>query len=63
MKVFLRFLDVSLKAHGLWHLALGCSLSALVILVFKIIAALRKKAGGHREANTIVQTSLNLEEV
>ena len=31
MKVFLRFLDVSLKAHGLWHLALGRRLSAVNI--------------------------------
>ena len=31
MKVFLRFSYVSLKAHGLWHLALGRRLSALGI--------------------------------
>ena len=31
MYVFLRFLYVSLKAHGLWHLALGRRLSAVSI--------------------------------
>ena len=31
MKVFLRFLYVSLKAHGLWHLALGRRLSTVGI--------------------------------